>query len=157
MREIFREYASSRASLYEKLSDATAVANELARAGALQKEIWTKSVTAGKGPEYQSARMLLLPALNEMIDIVTTRTVAIRTHTPLHIFFVMYVIALACAVLTGYRASASEHPGHLYSILLALIAASVLYLILDIEYPSRGLIRLDSVNQILVELVKTMK
>lgn len=157
LREIFREYAASRAVLYEKLSDPQTVTNELARAGALQKEIWSQAVTASKGPEYQSARMLLLPALNEMIDIVTTRTVAIQTHTPLHIFFVMFVIALACAGLTGYRASVSEHPGHLYNILLALITASVLYLILDIEYPSRGLIRLDSVNQVLVELVKTMK
>jgi hypothetical protein len=32
-----------------------------------------------------------------------------------------------------------------------------LYLILDIEYPSQGLIRLDTVNQVLVELMKAMK
>lgn len=157
LREKFREYAASRAALYEKLSDTPAVTIELARASALQKEIWTQAVAASKGPEYQSARMLLLPALNEMIDIVTTRTIAIRTHTPLHIFFIMFVIALACAGLTGYRASTLEHPGHLYNIMLAVITACVLYLILDIEYPSQGLIRLDTVNQVLVELVKALK
>ncbi len=157
LREKFREYTASRAALYEKLSDTPAVISELARASALQKEIWAQAVAASKGPEYQSARMLLLPALNEMIDIVTTRTVAIQTHTPLHIFFIMFAIALTCAGLTGYRASASEHPGYSYNILLATITACILYLILDIEYPGFGLIRLDTVNQVLVELVNTMK
>ena len=157
LREKFREYAASRAALYEKLSDTPAVNSELARASALQKEIWAQAVVVSRGPEYQSARMLLLPALNEMIDIVTTRTIAIQSHTPLHIFFMMFAIALACAGLTGYRASTSEHPSHFYNILLAAITACVLYLILDIEYPSKGLIRLDTVNQVLVELMKAMK
>jgi len=157
LRKKFHDYATSRAVLYEKISDTPALINELARASALQQEIWTKAVAVSKGPEYQSARMLLLPALNEMIDIVTTRTVTIQTHTPLHIFFVMFVIALVCAGLTGYRSSGSEHPGHLYNFLLAVITACVLYLILDIEYPRYGLIRLDTVNQVLIELVKTMK
>jgi hypothetical protein len=143
--------------LYEKLSDTQAVISELARASTLQNEIWTQAVAATKSPEHQSSRILLLPALNEMIDIVTTRSIAVQTHTPLHIYFMMFVIALACAGMTGYRASTLEHPGHLYNILLAVITASVLYLILDIEYPSRGLIRLDNVNQVLVELMKAMK
>ena len=157
LRERFREYATSRAILYDKIGDNRALTNELARASALQREIWTQGVAASKGPEYQSARMLLLPALNEMIDIVTTRTVAIQTHTPLHIFFIMFAIALACAGLTGYRTSISEHPSHFYNVLLSAITACILYLILDIEYPGFGLIRLDTVNQVLVELANTMK
>jgi hypothetical protein len=46
--------------------------------------------------------MLLLPAVNQMIDITTTRTVAGLTH-PLEIIFVMLcVLALACSLLAGY-------------------------------------------------------
>lgn len=80
LREKFRFYAASRAALFEKLTDATATRNELARATALQKEIWNSAVAASTDPQYQSARLLLLPALNEMIDIVTARTVAVQTH-----------------------------------------------------------------------------
>ena len=157
LRKKFRDYTASRAALYEKLSDFRAVVSELTRASTFQDEIWAQAVAASKGSAYQSARILLLPALNEMIDIVTTRTIAIQTHTPLHIFFIMFAIALTCAGLTGYRASVSEHPGYFYNILLSAITACVLYLILDIEYPSNGLIRLDNVNQVLVELVGKMK
>jgi hypothetical protein len=51
----------------------------------------------------------------------------------------------------------SPLPGQFYNILLAAIAAYVLYLILDIEYPRFGLIRLDNVNHLLVELADMMK
>lgn len=69
----------------------------------------------------------------------------------------LFVIALACAGLTGYRAAVSKHPGCFYHILLAAITASVLYVTLDIEYPRYGLVRLDTVNHVLVELANTMK
>jgi hypothetical protein len=157
LREKFRDYAVSRAALYEKLTDVSAARTELARANALQKEIWDLAVAATAGPQYHSARILLLPALNEMIDIVTTRTVAIQTHPPLLIWAMLFTISLACAGLTGYRAAVSRQPGYLYVIILAAITTSVIYVILDIEYPRSGLIRLDTLNHILVELANELK
>ena len=157
LREKFRAYAVSRAALYDKLIDASATKSELATASALQRDIWTQAVAVSADPQYHSARLLLLPALNEMIDIVTTRTVAIYTHPPLLIWGMLFVIALACAGLTGYRAGISGRSAYFYHILLAAIIASVLYVILDIEYPRQGLIRLDTVNHILVELAETIK
>ena len=157
LREKFRAYAASRAALYDKLTDVTAARNELDRAIALQKEIWTQTVAASSDPQYQSARLILLPAVNEMIDIVTTRSVAIRTHPPILVWAMLFVIALACAGLTGYRAGTSGRPGYSYHFLLAAITACVLYVTLDIEYPRYGLIRLDTVNHVLVELVETIQ
>jgi hypothetical protein len=157
LREKFRAYATSRAALYNKLPDASAASTELARANVLQKDIWVHAVAASKDPQYHSARLLLLPALNEMIDIVTTRTVAIQTHPPLLIWGMLFVIALACAGLTGFRAGISGRPAYFYHIVLAAITACVLYVTLDVEYPRYGLIRLDTVNHVLVELAETMK
>jgi hypothetical protein len=157
LRERFRSYTISRAALYEKLTDVSATRDELVRASLLEKEIWNSAVAATADSQYQSARLLLLPALNEMIDIVTTRTVAIKTHPPALIWIMLFAIALACAGLTGYRAGISKRPGYFYHILLAAITASVLYVTLDIEYPRYGLVRLDTVNHVLVELAETMK
>ena len=157
LREKFRAYATSRAALYEKLIDDSATRNELARSVALQQEIWNRAVAVSSDPQYQSVRQLLLPALNEMIDIVSTRTAAIRTHPSVLIWVMLFVIAFACAGLTGYRAGIFKRPGCFYHILLAAITASVLYVTLDIEYPRYGLVRLDGVNQVLVELAETMK
>jgi hypothetical protein len=157
LREEFLEYAASRAAFYDKLTDISADANELAKATRLQREIWTQAVAATDGPEHRSTRILLLSALNDMFDIVTTRSVAVRTHPPLIIYVTLFAISLACAGLTGYRASASEHPGHFYYILLSAVVACVLYVILDVEYPRYGLVRLDAANRVLVDLPQMMK
>ena len=44
----------------------------------------------------------LLPALNAMFDIMTTRTLAMRMHPPLIIFVMLFVVALASALLAGH-------------------------------------------------------
>lgn len=157
LQEKFREYAASRAALYEKLSDNKATVEELAKAATLQKDIWTLAVAASSSAANPSVRMLLLPALNEMIDIVTIRTVAIGAHPPVIIFLTLSGIALICAGLTGYRGGKSIHPGQIYYILLAIVTAYVLFLILDIEYPRHGLVRLEKANRVLVELEETLR
>ena len=55
---------------------------ELARAATLQGEIWSAAVSASRVPNPQPAALLLLPALNAMIDITTTRTMATRNTSP---------------------------------------------------------------------------
>jgi hypothetical protein len=157
LRESFREYVASRALQYQHLTNTAAARRDLAGATALQNDIWNQAVVATAGPENQAARMLLLSALNEMIDIVTTRSIAIQTHPPLIIWFALALLALVCAGLAGYAASRSERPSRFYAILFAAITVLILYIILDIEYPRYGFVRLDSVNQLLVDLGKTMR
>jgi len=82
VRDLFRRYVDSRLETYRKLPDVTSARAELAQSLRLQTEIWNRSVAACRTPEGQPATMLVLPALNQMFDIVTTRTVALRNHPP---------------------------------------------------------------------------
>ena len=50
----------------------------------------------------QPAHMLLLPALNAMFDITTTRTEAMKNHPPSIIFAMIGVLSLAASLLAGY-------------------------------------------------------
>ena len=157
LRERFQAYAVSRAALYQDLGDDAAVRRDLDTAEALQHEIWDQAMAASRGADFQSARLLLIPALNEMIDIVTTRSVAIQTHMPLFIWFGLSILALVCATIAGYGASVAQHSFHLHSILFAAVVAFTVYMILDIEYPRFGFVRLDQANQALIDLRQTMK
>ena len=42
------------------------------------------------------------PALNEMFDITTTRTMAARTYPPSIIFYLLFLLGLGCALLAGH-------------------------------------------------------
>ena len=56
---------------------------ELANSRRTQEEIWIGVIAATRLPNSQpAAGWLLPPALNNMMDIVTIRTLALRVHPP---------------------------------------------------------------------------
>ena len=74
LRELFRRYLDNRRATYGTVRDRDATKAKLAEGAALQQDIWTKALAASLGPGAPTqAAMLMLPALNEMIDITTTR------------------------------------------------------------------------------------
>jgi hypothetical protein len=158
MRELFRRYLDTRLEAYRSVDDLAAVDAKLAEGAALQNEIWAKTVAAAQSPSAApQAGILLLPALNEMIDITTTRRVATRNHPPAIIFVLLGALSLVGALLAGYSMSGNRVRSWLHQIVFATMMSVTLYLVLDLEFPRRGLIRIDSADQILVELRESMK
>ena len=158
LREDFRQYVKSRLEVYRKLLDVQAEKAELAKATKLQVEIWTHAVAAsqeqGASP---AAQVLLLPALNQMVDITTTRAMALELHPPRIIFGMLFLVALASALLAGYSMAGGKSRRWLHVAGFAVVIALSVYVILDIEYPRFGLIRVDAFDQVLVELLSSMK
>ena len=158
LRDLFRRYVDSRLETYRKIPDVEAVKAELARSTALQGEIWTQAVAASRlEGAPPPAAMLLLPALNDMIDITTTRAMAARMHPPLVIFAMLFGLGLASALLAGYGMAGGKSRNWLHMIGFAAVMAVAVYVILDIEFPRLGLIRVDAFDQALVELRASMK
>jgi hypothetical protein len=69
-------------------------------AAALQREIWAQAVAACQQASSPAVMTLVLSALNQMIDITTTRTVALETHPPAVVPAMLTVFA--CSLLAGY-------------------------------------------------------
>lgn len=157
LRENFRHYLDSRLEVYRKLPDVQAATAALANSMKLQQQIWKQVVAAFQAEEASSAaRMLLISALNEMIDIDTTRKLAFKVHPPLIIFGMLFLVALASALMAGYGMAGSKSRKWLHVICFAFIIAFTVFVILDIEYPRLGLIRVNAFDQALVELRETM-
>ncbi len=158
LRARFREYLDSRLAAYRAMPDMAAVEAELGRTTRLQEEIWHRAVAAcGEPGVAPSTPALVLPALNAMIDIVTTRTVAARTHQPMAIFAMLFALVLVGALLVGYGMSGAPSRNLVHMIGFALAVTVVIYVILDLEFPRVGLIRLDRFDRVLEELRPTMK
>ena len=158
LREKFREYVDARLEIYRKLPDIAAAKEELVKTNRLQVEIWRQSVAASRAPNASAAApMLLLPALNAMIDITTTRTMAMQIHPPMIIFALLFGLALASSLLVGYGMASSTARNWLHMLGLAFVMAVSVYVILDIEYPRFGFIRVDAFDQVLVELRESMR
>jgi hypothetical protein len=157
MKELFRRYVDVRSASYRDFADQAATNGMLAEGAALQGNIWTTAVTACRKPEAPSqATMLLLPALNEMIDITTTRVTATRNHPPLVVFLLLGGLSLVGALLVGYGTSANKHRSWFHTVLFAAILSLTVYVIADLEFPRLGLIRVDAADQVLLDLRKSM-
>ena len=156
LRDLFRLYLDSRIETYNRLPDLEAALAELERSTKLQGEIWTRAVAACRDMGNPAVTSLVLSALNEMIDITTTRTWAARTHTPGVIFLLLVVFALAGSLLAGFAMSEARERSWMHLVAFAFLLSATIYVVGDLEYPRIGLIRLDSVDQMLVDLRKSL-
>jgi hypothetical protein len=66
-------------------------------------------------------------------------------------------LCLVGAMLVGHGASRSAERHWFYPLMFAGIMAATVYVIVDIEYPRLGLIRVDAADQILLDLRKSMQ
>ncbi|HET9795418.1 MAG TPA: DUF4239 domain-containing protein [Thermoanaerobaculia bacterium] len=158
LRDLFRRYLDTRLAAYRKMPDVAAAMEELSRANRLQQEIWAAAMAAIGSPRaHPDSARLLLPAINAMIDVTTTRLMAARMHPPLVVYALLLALALLCSFLAGHAMAGSRERSWLHILSFAAITVITIYTILEIEYPRIGLIRLDPYDQVMVELRAGMK
>jgi hypothetical protein len=152
LRQLFREYTTSRLHIFDKVGPEITPETER-----LQKEIWQKATAAAASPgAAPDATKLLLPAINNMIDITSTRRNAFNMHPPPVVFWLLFVFSSVSALMAGYSMKVGPHDW-LSSIALAVAVTLTVYAILDVEYPRRGLIRLRDSDKTLLSLRDSMK
>ena len=152
LRKLFRDYLEARFLVYENASDPETAERFIARAMQLQRQIWARAITAGHEDETQNTTRLALPAINEMIDVTTARAVAGRTRLPGLVLTMLVVVALFSALTAGYAMAKRKRRSLMHDILYAAAVATTVYVVLDLDNPRFGLIRLDSTDKILRDL-----
>ncbi|MGE3805115.1 MAG: DUF4239 domain-containing protein [Gemmataceae bacterium] len=157
LRKLLREYTESRVRLWQLFPDQEAALAEFAHGEELQQKAWDTAIAASRYSQYEQARMLLLPALNEMIDLSSTRLTAIVSHPPPIIFLLLAVLSLAAAWMNGFGMSKSARPSYPHMFAFAAFVSLSLYVILDIEFPRFGLVTLEQPQSLFVELVGNLK
>lgn len=158
MRATFRDYVDARIAMYRALPDIAAAKRELERAQALQSDLWSQGVAALAMPDRQAgAELLVIPAFNSMFDFTTVRAAATQMHPPLIIYVMLVGFALASGLLAGYQSASTKAHHWVHRIGFALLVAFTIYVILDIEYPRLGLVRIDAIDQVIVNVRASMK
>lgn len=157
IKALMRQYTNTRSTTYLNVSNQATTEAKLAETIALQNQIWTKVLNACRRPDAPTqATMLLLPALNEMIDITTTRSMATENHPPLIVFLLLGGLSLIGALLVGYDSSPNKERSWFHTIVFAGIMSLAVFVIVDLEFPRQGLIRVDTTDLLLIDLWKNM-
>lgn len=148
LQELFRQYVDARLQTYRAVPDMKAAATSMVNSKKLQEDIWIRAIAATRAPNsHPDAGKLLLPALNNMIDISTTRTMALQSHPPIIIYGLLFGLGLLCSLLAGYRMASGHRRRWLHLLGFTAITVIIVYVMLDVEYPRAGLIRLETADE----------
>jgi len=149
LRRLFREYLDVRVRISQTPEDEIAE-QERRNSASLQKEIWTHAIIASNKDASSGAR-LLLPAINEMISIATAKAVAVNTHSPGLVLAFLIGAALLSGMVAGFG-MARGYRNRLSVLAYAVIVTTTLYVMIDMEYPRRGLVRIGAADRAMINL-----
>ncbi len=155
IRDEMRRYLDERLSAYAHAEDQAAVIRGINQSQQRQAEIWRLAIIACRSDPLPTTTTLVLPAINDAFDVAGSRLAATTNHPPTVIFMLLVAMALVCAFLAG-NGLASEQPNRIHAVGFAMVIALVVYVILDLEFPRLGFIRIDDADQQLIDLRASM-
>ncbi|KPF75776.1 hypothetical protein IP88_06970 [alpha proteobacterium AAP81b] len=122
-----------------------------ARAGALRQRVWqdARLAAAPLGTSAQGAA--LIAAVNAVLDRGTARDAAIEARVPERVLTLLIVYSGVAALLLGYVMAAFDRRHRVASTLLFVLLATTIGLILDVDRPLVGGVRVS--QQPLIDLV----
>lgn len=150
LRTNLKEYLEDRIAFYQAGTDIEKTIEFYRKADETGKKVWSIAAAYAKTDGIATRNSLLIPALNEMIDITTTRRAAGEATIPDSIMYFLFILCLGSAFLLGY-----EHPDQIDWIVVigfATMLAVTVFNIVDLDRPRRGLINMDTPNQKIIEL-----
>ncbi len=152
MRRLFRSYLEARLAAYDRLAAGDAQSRARTAAVRLQEQIWARAISASHKDGTHNTARVVLPALNDMVDVTTARTVALQTRLPTLILVLLLGVSLVSALVAGYAMSQRARRSLLHIVLYAAAVSLTTYTVLDLDNPRLGLIRLDATERILQQL-----
>jgi hypothetical protein len=143
MASILREYINMRVQYGTTGNDPERLDSLRKQTVLLQDEFWKRAVAyQQKGPNPVAAS-LLLQSLNQSIDLESARRMALQNHVPESVIYVNGIVGMLAAVLVGYTFGLNGRRQIFSMCVLALAITLVLALIIDLDQPFSGLIRVS--------------
>jgi hypothetical protein len=153
----FREYVDTRLDTYRAGTDFERISQLLQQTAQQQDQIWKMALAAIAHASTPAVPAQILSLLNAMFDIVTTRTAATQMHPPVVVWVMLGGLTLVCSFLVGYDTGGSGRRHWLQLLTFASIFSLTLYVILDMEYPRVGLIRVTAMDRVLQDVRDSMR
>lgn len=151
-----RAYLDQHVKVFGEVPDPAAFEADYAELERIGHEVWAIVTKACQGEAAGYSTVLLTP-LGEVFDIATTRKATLDAHPPFVIYVLLFVLALVCAFLAGFATAPARRQAWSHVLILAVAIAGTIYVILDLEFPRLGLIRVDSADALLRGLRESLK
>jgi len=153
-RNDFHHYLEARIRYFEVGQDIVEAEKAKSEADTYGTQLWARAAKLSHQPDRYAATLQMIPALNDMLDISTTRLMAELARVPDSIVTMLFVLSLATAFYLGYSSAGKERLDWFVAVGFCVLTSVVVYITLDLDRPRRGLIRLNTSHQAMMELRK---
>jgi hypothetical protein len=152
VRAALKDYAAHRVALAE-----TAEHDEVARMDAALDadcaRLWDAAVAGSRN--VSASALLLLPSVNEVIDLQGERKAVARLQLPTAVVALLVVAAAVTVFAIGFAEGLMGTRHRIFAVSLAALIACAIWLTIDLDHPREGLMQVDA--SALVEVRDSMK
>ena len=152
---LLRRYVEVRLDFYHAGVDKKLLREVKDKTERLHNRLWADGVVVGEKDPRAVMTGLFLQSLNEMIDLHATRITALENHVPEITLVLLYFVAIMATGLIGYGCGISGIRNFFVTIISSVLIAAVILVIIDLDRPSRGLIRVS--QQRMIDLQNSLK
>jgi Ca2+/Na+ antiporter len=153
---VFINYVDARIAYYDAGIDIVKINASLKQTNDNYNRIWTKVIALSHDKENILRSQQMIPALNAVSDIVTTRDSHRDAHVPESILWMLFMLTLVGSFVMGYGTGSNRYNWIIVSG-FALMTVMTIYLILDLDRPRRGIINMDMTEQKIIDLKAMLK
>jgi hypothetical protein len=152
LKAALKEYTADRVTLLSR-EGRDQIEPLLAKVSGLHERMWKSAI---KGTQENAPLMaVVLPPINEVIDLHSTHLAMARRHLPLPLMAVLMATAAISVGLLGFGNGRAGRRFSLLDSVYGLVLAVALWMTIDLDYPSIGTIGLS--NRSFVETLAAMK
>jgi hypothetical protein len=152
---LLRRYVDVRLDFYQAGVNQRKLQNVDDETEKLHKALWSYAMATGGRDPRAIPTGLFIQSLNEVIDLHAKRVTAMENHVPESIFVLLLIVATLSLGLVGYGAGMGKDRNLLPTVISVILIASVILLIMDLDRPRRGLIKVS--QQSMVRLQENLK
>jgi hypothetical protein len=156
LKPMFSDYLNARISYYQAGIEETKLNQSLQQSNEYSGRIWKFVTGLSQDKENTFRSQQMVPALNAMMDVATTRDADRNAHVPESIYWLLFLLTITGSFIVGFG-SKGKRFNWIIVCGFTLMTIMTIYLILDLDRPRRGIINMDQTHQKIVELKDLLK
>ena len=151
LRSNLKQYVAERVAFYQAGMNISEVVLHYNKADSIGKQVWSIVANYAKTDNVTTKTSEIIPALNAMIDITTTRRAAGEATIPDSIMYFLFSLCFCSAFLLGYDNKHKKFDRIVLAGFAVMLSVTV-YMIIDLDLPRSGFINMDKPNEKMIEL-----
>lgn len=155
-KNMLKTYLDLHIKAYQALPNIQEAEHYLGESHQYQTNIWNEATDSCSDMKSNYPCMLLIPALNQVFDIENTRIKNMLLHPPKYIFVLLIFVSLVATFFIGSHIHSRKQASSAHIIFYSLVISLIIFTIIDMEYPRLGFIRVDSFDQVLINLKSSL-